>query len=330
MSGKETMVLLIHGANQADKSEALNKQTWENALKVESHSLKVKGLLSGEHNDEIARYHERNHQGLTYPVYRGWVAPWYGDIWQSIESQKRDGTNPFQARLNKSSDEDENDRGSLLEKIEQKGMQKHFDELVPFYELAVRSDNDQTLYESICGSVLDQLIEATGSRMNYVLVAHSMGCAVSYNVMSHISCASEGEDYCRIEGALSDAYRGKVSAFADSQSKCLGLMTFGNYIGYNWCQGLNNRLLYGELKKQYVYPSAVGRWFNFWTISGGDPYIIDDMLGDDIVDDTDGRYDDVLVWRPPFVNIGHGRDNWFRRNQFAKKLYDRMAKHLYL
>jgi hypothetical protein len=229
-----------------------------------------------------------------------------------------------------SADEDRDDRADLLEKVERGVMKKHFDELVPFYELAVRKQSGETLYESICNRILDQIIAATKDDMHYVIIAHSMGCAVSYNVLTHIGCAKSNKKYCPIQGALSEAYRKKVKQFADSGSRCFGLLTFGNYTGYDWCQRLNNRLLFGHKEKQYVYPKAVGRWYNFWTLSGGDPYIIDDQLDDDIVDDNDDRYEDVMVRRLIFSNIGHGRAKWFRRNQFAKKLRRKMAYHLYL
>lgn len=330
MSARETVVLFIHGANQGGRSEDQNTQTWEKAFNVDKHASTVRSLIVGEDNDEIRKYHEQKHQGCDYPQYRDWTAPWYGDVWANLAAQD----DPFDKRLNQSSDKENEERGSVLgsvlEGIERKGMQKHFDELVPFYELAVQREDGKTLYEAICNKFLSQLIPATAGGKSYVLIGHSMGCAVTYNVMTHISCAESGIDYCPIEGTLSTAYREKVTDFAASDSKCFGLMTFGNYTGYNWCQRLNNRLLFGESKKQYVYPNAVGRWFNFWTVLGGDPYIIDDQLGDDIVDDEQGQYDDVLVLRTPGLNIGHGRDTWFQRSQFAKKLRRKMAHHLYL
>lgn len=329
MSARETVVLFTHGANQAGRSEDQNKQTWEEAFNVDKHARKIQSLIAGDDNDEIRQYHEKKHQGCDYPKYTDWTAPWYGDIWANIEAQG----DPLEERLNQSSDKENKERGSILgsvlEKIEHKGIENHFDELAPFYELAVQRDG-KTLYEAICNKFLGQLIRATEGGKCYVLVAHSMGCAVSYNVMTHISCAESEPEYCPIEGTLSAAYREKVKDFAASHSKCFGLLTFGNYTGYNWCQRLNNRLLFGESKNQYVYPDAVGRWFNFWTLLGGDPYILDDRMGDDIVDDQHDNYDDVMVRRIPGTNIGHGRKNWFQRNQFAKKLRRNMARHLYL
>ena len=107
-------------------------------------------------------------------------------------------------------------------------------------------------------------------------------------------------------------------------------MTLGNYTGYNWTQRLNNMLLYGEAKRQFVYPNAVGRWYNFWTPLGGDPFVLDDILEDSMVNDEEDRYDDVMVYRIPFTEIGHDRHHWFQRDSFIKQLCKRMERHLYL
>ena len=326
MAGRDTVTLLVHGANQADKSKLTNQEVWKRALNQDQNAQDVSALLSGARNQEIADYHTGKHPGSDFPVYQGWVAPWYGSVWQEV-SKKADR---FGKRLNVSEAKDKKERGGLLAKIERRGMRKHFDELVPFYELAVRKDNGETLYESICEAFLDQLVEATeGGVKSYVLIGHSMGCAVTYNVMSHVSCAALGRAYCEIDGALSDDYRRKVADFAATGAVCFGLLTFGNYTGYNWCQRLNHRLLFGEAEASYVYPDAVKRWYNFWTLAGGDPYIIDDRLSDTMVDLSGGRYDDVTVLRVPGTEIGHGRNAWFGRKNFARKLQDKMAYHLY-
>ncbi len=325
MPAKNTVVLFVHGANQAQKNEEKNTKTWEESFNVTAHAKTVRQLVSGDDNAGIQTYHETKHQGQDYPQYVGWTAPWYGDVWAGIATDP----DPFGKRLNEY-DEANDERISILERIERRGMQKHFDELVPFYELAVKKDDGRTLYEAICQKFLDQLVQATTNDQCYVLVGHSMGCAVTYNVMSHISCAQNNIDYCPIDGTLSQEYRQVVSGFANGSTKCFGLLTFGNYTGYDWCQRLNNRILFGEYKEQYVYPRAIGRWFNFWTMLGGDPYILDDQLSDDIVDDDEGKYDDVMVRRMLGTKIGHGRTTWFRRRQFAKRLRQKMARHLYL
>ncbi len=325
MAAKNTVVLFVHGANQAEKNEDKNTKTWEESFNVTEHAKAVLQLVSGNDNTEINSYHESKHQGQDYPQYVGWSAPWYGDVWAGIAAQSE----PFDKRLNEY-DEAKDDSNSIIEKIERSAMQKHFDELVPFYELAVIKNDGRTLYEAICHKLLDQLIRATADDKCYVLVGHSMGCAVTYNVMSHISCAQNNLDYCPIDGTLSLDYRQAVSRFAAGSAKCFGLLTFGNYTGYDWCQRLNNRILFGEYKEQYVYPRAIGRWFNFWTVLGGDPYILDDQLGDNIVSDDEGEYEDVMVWRVPGSKIGHGRTTWFRRSQFSKKLRKKMVRHLYI
>jgi len=330
MSAKITKVLFVHGANQANKDKEKNLRTWQEAFDVSKYANKVQQLVEGNYNTDVQAYHKKNHQGRDYPEYSGWMALWYGDVWKNIVAAQ---TEPFAKRLDeneKSYKAIKNDRNSILEKLEHWVMEKHFDELVPFYELAVINDDGRTFYEAICQQFLNQLIESTNSQHNYVLVAHSMGCAVTYNVMSHISCAQANTGYCLIDGTLSQSYRQAIAEFANSSAKCFGLLTFGNYMGYNWCQRLNNRILFGEYKKQYVYPKAIGRWYNFWTMLGGDPYIIDDRLGNDIVGDKNGRYDDVSVPRMPGTKIGHGRAMWFRRNTFAKKLRDKMFQDLYL
>jgi len=327
MSAKTTKVLFVHGANQADKNEEKNLITWQEAFDVTKYANKVQQLVEGNDNADVQAYHQKNHQGRDYPEYSGWMACWYGDVWRGIVAATQ--TEPFAERLNES-DEAKDERISILEKIERRAMKKHFDELVPFYELAVINDDGRTFYEAICHRFLNQLINSTNSQHHYVLVSHSMGCAVTYNVMSHISCAQAGIEYCPIDGTLSQSYRQAIAEFANSSAKCFGLLTFGNYTGYDWCQRLNNRILFGEYKEQYVYPKAIGRWYNFWTLFGGDPYILDDKLSDDIVSDNDGRYDDVMVFRMPGTQIGHGRAMWFRRRQFAKKLRDKMSRHLYL
>ncbi|GBC60525.1 hypothetical protein DENIS_1482 [Desulfonema ishimotonii] len=325
MSGKETVVLMIHGANQSHKGETVNTKNWEEALAVSRHARKVSDLVNGKNNAEIREYHTARHGGSEFPEYVGRTAPWYGNIWAAVKA----ADDPMKQRLNPSFDEDRDDQEYLLQRIEQGVISRHLDELVPFYELAVMRDG-KTFYEALCNEFLGQLITATAGGKHYVLIGHSMGCAISYNVMTHIGCAQSDTPYCAIPGTLSDAYRQRVRDFAGSGSRCFGLITFGNYTGYDWCQRMNNRLLFGRSEQQFAYPDAVGRWFNFWTLLGGDPYILDDELEDDMVDDAHDQYDDVVVPRVPFANIGHGRAKWFRRKQFSKKLYRKMAHHLYL
>lgn len=324
MPGKSTVVLFVHGANQVEKTEAQNRKTWEDAFDVTDHAKKVLEVVNGDENARIQTYHDQKHSGTNFPQYAGWTSLWYGDIWAGIANE----IDPFLTRLNEY-DEANDERLSILERIERGAMKKHFDELVPFYELAVMKADGRTLYEAICRKFLDQLESVTDGKEGYVLVGHSMGCAVSYNVMSHISCAKNGTPYCTIQGTLSDDYKKVVSDFAQKPLECFGLLTFGNYTGYDWCQRLNNKLIFDEYRKQYVYPDAIGRWYNFWTVFGGDPYILDDMLSDDMVNDDQNKYDDIAVWRTPGTNIGHGRAAWFRRNQFAKGLVKKLSYHLY-
>lgn len=324
-----TVTFFVHGANQASKSEEKNRNTWEQAFRVDDTAIKhFLPVIQGDNNSKIQNYHQSKHPQTVFPEFTDVAFAWYGGIWQEIE--RIPDRDRFSSRLNPSSDENEDDRGDLLQRIERGVMKKHFDELVPFYELAVLQSSGKTLYEEICNKYLDDLIAATdGGNLHYVLIAHSMGCAVSYNVMTHISRARAGDNYVPCEGALSQEYRNKVEAFAPN-SNCFGLMTFGNYTAYNWAQNMNHKLLFDQDGTYFVYPDAIGRWYNYWTTLGGDPYIIDDMLSNSMLDDDDDRFDDVIVFRPPFFNIGHGRAKWFRRNQFAKKLARKMEKHLYL
>ncbi len=210
-------------------------------------------------------------------------------------------------------------------------MKKFFDELVPFYELAVIKSENITFYEKICSKFLDDLIAATNNgQRDYVLVGHSMGCAVTYNVMSHISNQKKNKPYCTHNPKiLSDAYRQKVKSFVETNSHCFGLMTFGNYTGYDWCQKLNNKTLYGELKEQFVYPDSIGKWFNYWTFLGGDPFILDDQIGDDMINNKAKNFKDIIVFRAPFKNVGHRRRKWFKRKDFVNKLVKQLKFSLY-
>ncbi len=327
MTAKETITILLHGANQAKREEADNIKVWQNALDLDSHSQRVRGLIEGQCNDEVAKHHQRRHSGCDYPAFSGWTAPWYGNVWERYGSEQYDTTLIDGASAEIGRNERSTTR-NLVEYIERKKLEKHFDELVPFYELAV-ADDGKTLYEHVCDRVVDQLVDATKGGKNYMIIAHSMGCAVSYNVLSHISCEKEGQSYCPKEGTLSSEYRAKIADFANSGSDCFGLMTFGNYTAYNWCQRLNNIALFDENKPLFVFPEAAGRWFNFWTRLGGDPYIIDDQLEEDMVGDEDNDFEDVAVSRIPFSKIGHGRDTWFDRNKFAKRLFKKAAFHCY-
>jgi hypothetical protein len=78
-----------------------------------------------------------------------------------------------------------------------------------------------------------------------------------------------------------------------------------------------------------VYPDACGRWHNFFTVAGGDPYVLDDTLGDSMEGDRTRDFQDVPVWRWPGTNIGHGRSNWFRRKNFVAGVRDVLETHLY-
>ena len=325
MPAIDTEIVFVHGANQGEKTEEKNRQTWEEAFRVEDDNAeRILPLLTGERNAQIAEVHKSRHAGCRYPAFGGTRFAWYGDVFGSIEAESG-----FGVALNDSREEDEEERHSLLDLVERIVMQRHFDELVPFYELRTDQASGTTMYETICRRVLDTIDAATdGGRKGLVLVGHSMGCAVSYNVLTHLDCASHGRAYAQIDGALSDEYRAKVQELAAIPA--FGLMTFGNYTGYNWCQRLNNRLLFGTPRKQFVYPEILGAWRNYWTMNNSDPYIIDDSLEHSIVADDEDRFDDVRVWTWPFQNIGHGRANWFARDSFIKKLCNQLERHLYL
>ncbi len=328
MGSKETVVICVHGANQEDKTEAENHRVWSQALELEKESRQVRGVLSGENNEEISEYHIKKHIGCEFPQYVGWTSAWYGGVWQRLKKLPK--SNRFSGILNPSQDGEVDERRYLLDIIERTAMRNHFDELVPFYELAVCNDTGKTLYEEVCRKVLDQIIVATenGSK-DYILIGHSMGCAVTYNVLSHMSKIAEGEDPVDIPSALSSEYLDKLSQFISKPGKPFGLLTFGNYIGYNWSQKANTRLLYGERKRHYVYPDIIPRWYNFYTILGGDPYILDDKMEDTIISDEKDGYEDVRVWRVPPFNIGHGRHAWFRRDSFSKQLLKKLKWHIY-
>ncbi|WP_319549565.1 hypothetical protein [Desulfogranum marinum] len=328
MSEKETIVFCVHGANQADKDPAKDYATWSDAFELEDACLELKNVILGNENDEIKNYHLEKHNNCDFPQYNGWASAWYGGIWQSLLDKPE--SERFSTRLSPSKDGEKDERVFLLEKIERGAMKKHFDELVPFYELAVIKDSNKTLYEEICSKVVDDLWEATEEGVkDFVMVGHSMGCCVCYNVLSHMTRVVDGQPPAAIEGALSPEYTEKIKKMTESSSKPFGLITFGNYMGYNWAQKANTRILYGERSRHYVYPDYSPRWFNFFTLFGGDPYIIDDLLESSIIGDDIDAYDDVSVWRVPFTNIGHGRHQWFRRDSFTNKMRSKLKKHLY-
>lgn len=50
MPAKDTIVIFIHGANQSEKNEAKNLQTWKEAFAVDNNARKVENLVSGNEN----------------------------------------------------------------------------------------------------------------------------------------------------------------------------------------------------------------------------------------------------------------------------------------
>ena len=271
MPAKETIVLFVHGANQSQKTEGENYRTWKDSMDKQE----ILPLLAGDKNREIANYHNSQDRERYFPAYKGWIPVWYGNILPEISQH----SNPFEPKVLN------DNRGSMLERIERAIVKKYFDEVVPFYELAVIEETGKTLYETICHKLLKNLKLATQNGEYYVLVGHSMGCAVTYNIMSHISCAIAQIPYCPIKGTLSAAYRRDVEEFARSSSQCFGLLTFGNYTGCNWAQSMNNRLLFGKSTKQIVAPHAVGKWRNFSTILSRAHYLVNNIFVDSMVED---------------------------------------------
>lgn len=327
MPARETVLLFVHGANQSRFSRDDVRKHWADAFRVERTARKrLVPLVSGERNDEIDAYHRARHPDAEWPHYVDWEAVWYGDVWRTASANG--AAPPVAERHNHLREEEAEEIGDILERAQRKVMGTHFDELVPFYELARLEGQETTIYEQVCSRLLDDLERGTGGERDYVLVGHSMGCAVSYNVLSHLS-APAGEPLCAIEGALSQQYEDRLRAFQAKGLACFGLMTFGNYTGYDWCQRLNNRILHGEASRHFRYPEACGRWRNFWTAGGGDPFILDDMIGDSMVGAEEDRFDDLLVLRPPFANVGHGLQPWFRRDHFAHGLSNQLERHLY-
>ncbi len=331
MSAKKTVIVFVHGANQRDKNENRNQEVWEESFQINAQTQReFLPLVNGKKNTEIAEFHQGKDPQRNFPEYIDWSSAWYGSIYNDLTKDKT--INPFEENLNPDLNKE---RGLKLKKIsdlkQRKVMEKFFDELVPFYELAVIKDENITFYEKICSKFLDDLIAATSNgQHDYVLVGHSMGCAVTYNVMSHISNEKKNNPYCTHNPKiLSDAYRQKVKSFVETNSHCFGLMTFGNYTGYDWCQKLNNKTLYGELKEQFVYPDAVGKWFNYWTFLGGDPFILDDRIGDTMANNEEKNFKDVIIFRVPIKNVGHQRPEWFKRKNFVKNLVKKLKFNLY-
>jgi hypothetical protein len=339
MAARETVVIAIHGANQAKRTEEENASVWKNAFSVEQDNYEmIVPLMNGEQNEDVAQYHTRKHPGSDFPAFTGWKPAWYANVWKDLKDENGDMIEAaFGERLNARSDDMmEESRGVIgaiadkLESIERAVMQKHFDELVPFYELAVIEDQGQTLYSAICEKVLRDIVEfSEGGQKAFLMLAHSMGCAVSFNVLSHLTHAREGRSLTAIRGALSEEYEALVHEVVGMNVQCFGLATFGNYSGYDFAMKLNARILTGEAVKEYQYPTYCPSWFNFFTVLGGDPYIIDDKLDDDVIDNHD-EYHDVPVWRVPFTGIGHSLEKWFARDSFVKGLRKRLRTSFYV
>ena len=88
MTAKSTVVILLHGANQASKTEATNRQAWTDAIAAAERDVPgcFAATVVGEQNGSIAEFHESQHAGATYPSYSGWESAWYGGVWQHVRS----------------------------------------------------------------------------------------------------------------------------------------------------------------------------------------------------------------------------------------------------
>ena len=216
MPAKKTVVIFVHGANQRKKSERRNREVWHASFQLNSQ---LPPLLNGQKNKEIAEFHQSKDSQRIFPEYIRWDSAWYGSIY--IDLKQKTSGKPFGENLNPDLKKERGLKLAEISDLNQRSvMKKFFDELVPFYELAVIKAENITFYEKICSKFLDDLIAATkdGER-DYVLVGHSMGCAVTYNVMSHISNEKKNNPYCNHNSKiLSDAYRQKVKSFVETNS----------------------------------------------------------------------------------------------------------------
>ena len=346
---KLVVPILVHGANQSARLlsstsfESQNANAWDTALQEAPSVLQT---LNGQHNEKITDYHSKKNAGKNAPYYevnnlRRYCA-WYGSVWEShCANREPDGDGGFNYKeplpgslkdqmnlLDKMIDSDKSGSEKVL-LSERAAMDKFFAELVPFYELNTIVQTGKTLYGSICQALLEDIATLTNNgEIDYVIIAHSMGCAVSYNVLSHIDRMMSGNDPVAVQSdVLSDSYLELLKIISSGSGRCQGLLTFGNYIGYNYCSRLNNYILTGEFSKTYKYPISLARWVNCYTFLGGDPYIIDDKLGSSI-DGHDGRFRDERVWRIPLRNIGHGRENWFKRSDFERDVHRFLCKEV--
>ena len=352
MAAKTTVPILVHGANQTAKErteipyEDRNLSARDEALACAPDVL---SCLKGERTDDIAKRHTKKDPAADYPEYffRGAAkhSIWYGGVWEKYcWDEVPDGDGAFTYKEPRAGAlQDQYGLGDKLYASRPKGiklgvlatergvMDKCFAELVPFYELRTVVATGTTLYSEICEAFLDDLVTLTDQgTLDYVLIAHSMGCAVSYNVMSHLSLVIAGQKPHNpaLKGVLSPSYEKKLKAFAKKPAQCLGMLTFANYTGFNYAQALNHHVLFGGFKKLYPYPDAVLCWRNFFTFLGGDLYILDDTLRKTITGPNKKRFKDERVWRIPFTNIGHGRENWFKRNDFEDDMKDVLLKDL--
>lgn len=360
MSTRRTLPVLVHGANQSARSlydekkkityssyEEMSNAAWDEALDKGEKILRV---LNGSNNEAIETYHQNQNPGQDVPAYEFYKieahAVFYGDIWNTYCSNcVPDGDGGYtykEPRLGSLRDDYEifkelmtgkEPAGKKLHLLakERGAMDKFFAELVPFYELYTLTATGTTLYSEICESFLDDLTVITeGGTVDYVLLAHSMGCAVTYNFLVHLSNLREGRPLVNaaLNGVLAESYMEKLNAFNEARAECLGLLTFGNYTAYNYAQRCNHHILFGGFETKYPYPKAARLWRNYYTALGGDPYIIDDTLGKAVTGGTPGQFKDVRIARIPLTNIGHGRDNWFRRNDFERDVVKTLTKEL--
>lgn len=347
---KLVVPILVHGANQSARLlsstsfESQNANAWDSALQEAPSVLQT---LKGHYNDKITDYHSEKNTGKNVPYYevsdlRRHCA-WYGSVWEShCANREPDGDGGFNYKeplpgslkdnmnlLDKmiASDTSSSEKVLLSERA---AMDKFFAELVPFYELNTIVQTGKTLYGTICQALLEDIATLTDNgEIDYIIIAHSMGCAVSYNVLSHLDQVISGNEPLAVKSAdvLSADYLNLLKVVSSGNGRCQGLLTFGNYIGYNYCSRLNNYILTGDFTKKYKYPISLARWVNCYTFLGGDPYIIDDKLGNSI-EGHDGRFRDERVWRIPMRNIGHGRENWFKRSDFERDMYKFLCEEI--
>jgi len=349
MPAKSTKAVFLHGANQAGKgsgqltSEDTNLARWEEAFQVSRHN--IRDIIEGKENKAIGEFHQGYSVDRVYPEFCGWKPIWYGGVYEKYclqdDPEKRYEPNEGSFRDDRLNQIDRDTylgwyqlMSKRLDRAEFKVMKTRFAELNPFYELAVLDATGRTFYEEILRTALKQLEDITEQgKYHYILIGHSMGCAVSYNLLMHFSLLEQGKTPSAIPGALSDEYVESLKQFIASGARCMGLLTFGNYTGYNWCQRLNYRILHGGEgeKIKYQYPSICPKWWNMWTVMGGDPAVIDDNLGNSIENKPEGdRFRDIPIFRIPFMNIGHGRPSWFKRGGFSKGLARALKQEFYI